>query len=148
MKKSATKEWIFDQSNLTAEGILDNLLWKIDEAASKQRYQDKQQMYFSGPYQEFSLEEKMEFWLSRAHFYKRVGFEESEDSPAIIVLNKGWLDLQKHYHSNGELDAIVAYMIERCGLEAEIAMEMLKHNINSKEWAEWNQKQKQFTRGN
>lgn len=136
--RQATK---WNNSNVTAEGLLDNLLWKIDPDASKRRYQHKQERYFSGPYQELEIEEKMEFWYSRAHHYKRVGFERSPDSPAIIVLNKGWKDQQQHYHSKKELELIIAYIVERFRVDPSIATEMLKHPINSEEWKAWNRRQ-------
>ena len=138
----------FDSCDKTAEDLLDNALWEIDREASRRRYKAKQQIYFSGPYQEMNLEEKMTFWFERAHYYKRVSFEMSDNSSAIVVLNKGWLDQQNHYNTAHEIRAIVAYMVQRNGLDPEISEEMLKHGINSAEWAEWNQKQIEFVRSN
>lgn len=128
------------RNTLTAESMLDGLLWKIDQKAARNRYEAKKQMYFSGAYQEFSTEEKMEYWLNKAHFHKRVSFELSDNSAAIVILNKGWKDQQERYNTRMELEAIVAFVIKRLDLDAEIAAEMLKYGIRTEEWAEWNDK--------
>ena len=121
-------------SRLTANGLLDNILWKVDRKLSQKRYQEKQKAYFSGPYQQFTLSQKQEYWVSKCHFMKRVSFEESSRSPATVILNREWEEEQAQYHSHEDLQAIIDYIIKEFEFDHSVALEMLKHSSKTEPW--------------
>lgn len=128
--------WAPAQSQ-TIEGLLDNLLWKVDPEASKTRHEDKEASFYSGPYARYSIGEKASYWINKSHFFARISLDNSPDRGAILILNREWMEQNSRWNTPLELEGITQRTMMAYGIAETIGKEMLARYMNDPEWRFW-----------
>lgn len=121
----------------TVEGLLDNLLWKVDPEASNERHKAKDAAFFTGPYAQYTIGEKASYWINKSHFFARVSLDYSKDRGAILILNREWMEENRAWNTPEELEGITRRVMMAYGILETIGNEMLARYTTDPEWRTW-----------